>query len=277
MLSPGRILERAREERGFTLIETLVAMVTGVIVTGALFAILQFSVEQTSRISQVAQATQTSRVSMTHIVDELHSACLTTGFAPVKEGSSMTNLIFWNGYSEEAEVPSVYTTKGGSTGKKTEGARKDSIEYVEASGYLLDKTWLSVGTESNGEYQPSATPSTMRLSEHVSPAKWLNPVTKKEEASIFRYYEYAPTSSLGTTEAAATLKEINLTAGKTLTKEQAAKVSSVLVEYKTAPAHKEVKLGAGAEANEAATLSTQTTFAFSAPDSESKIEAGPCE
>ncbi len=277
MLSPSQILDRARDERGFTLVETLVAMVTGVIVTGALFAILQFSVEQTSRISQVAQATQVSRGSMTHIVDELHSACLSSNFAPVREGSSMTNLIFWNGYSEEAEVPSVYTAKGGSTGLKTEGARKDSIEWVEKSGLLIDKTWPSIGTEASGEYQASATPTTVRLSEHVSSEKWVNPVTKKEEPSIFRYYEYSTVSSTGTTEAAATLKEINLTAGKTLTKEQAEKVSSVLVEYKTAPGDKEVKLGAGSEANEAATLSTQTTFAFSAPNSESKIEAGPCE
>ncbi len=134
-----------------------------------------------------------------------------------------------------------------------------------------------MGTEASGEYQPATTYSTVRLSEGVSPAKWVNPVTKKEEVSIFRYYEYAPSSSAGTSEAAATLKEINLTAGTSLTKEQAEKVSSVLVEYKTAPSHKEVKLGAGSEANEAATLSTQTTFAFSAPNSESKIEAGPCE
>jgi hypothetical protein len=252
-------------------------MVTGVVVTGALLAIMQFAVEQTSRISQVAQASQVSRGSMAHIVDQLHSACLSPGFSPVQEGSSMTKLIFWNGYSEEAEVPSVYTSKGGSTGTKTEGARLDTIEWEEGSGLLIDKTQLATGTEASGEYQPSKTVTTTRLSEHVSSEKWINPVTKKEEPSIFRYYEYAPTSTTNTTEAAATLKEMNLTAGKKMTAAEAGKVASVLVEYKTAPGDKEVKLGTASESGEAVTLSSQTTFAFSAPNSESAIEAGPCE
>lgn len=275
MLSLSAIRSRLRSEAGFTLMETLVAMVTGVVVTGALFAILQFSVSQTSRISGVAQATQMSRTSMTHIVDELHSACLSTGFQPVKAGSTMTKMIVANGYSEEAEVPSTYTSKGGSTGTKTEGARLDQIEL---SGELLtDKTTPSAGTEANGEFKWTGTPTTVRLSEKVSSEKWINPVTKKEEPSIFRYYEYAPSSALGTAEAAATLKEINLTSSTALTEPQAEKVAAVLVEYRTAPTTKEVKLGSNSEAGETSTLSTQTTFAFSAPNSEATIEAGPCE
>lgn len=103
------------------------------------------------------------------------------------------------------------------------------------------------------------------------------PGDKKVEPSIFRYYEYAPSSSLGTSEAAATLKEINLTSSTYLTTAQAEKVASVVVEYRTAPTTKEVKLATSSEAGETSTLSTQTTFAFSAPNSESTIEAGPCE
>ena len=113
MLTRRPPIRRLRDERGFTLMETLVAMVTGIIVTGALFAILEFSVHQTSRISQVAQASQVSRTAMTRIVDELHSACLSTGFAPVQETSTPSKLVVQNGYSEQAEVPGVYTSKGG--------------------------------------------------------------------------------------------------------------------------------------------------------------------
>jgi type II secretory pathway pseudopilin PulG len=276
MLSPASALARTREERGFTLVETLVAMVTGIVVTGALFAILEFSVRQTSRISQVAQATQVSRGAMTHILDELHSACLATGFAPVQETSSPTKLVFQNGYSEEAEVPGVYTSKGGSTGLKTEGARTDTIE--EKTGTLTDFVELGTGGEPGTYTFGAKTP--VRLAEHVSQAEIVNAKKEAEKPPIFRYYEYAGASSTGTGEAAATLTEVKLAAGeelKTKAKGIAAKVAAVQVSFRTAASTKEVKLGASSESGTSADLTSLTTFAFSAPDSESTIAAGPCE
>jgi type II secretory pathway pseudopilin PulG len=68
----------ATAEDGTTLIELLVAMVSAVVVVGALFAILQFSTSQETRISNRVQANRVGRLAMTNVVDELHSAC--TGF-----------------------------------------------------------------------------------------------------------------------------------------------------------------------------------------------------
>jgi Tfp pilus assembly protein PilW len=275
MLSPATALARARGERGFTLVETLVAMLTGIVVTGALFAILEFSVRQTSYISQTAQATQVSRTAMTHIIDELHSACLATGFAPVQAGSTPTKLIFQDGYGEESEIPGVYTSKGGSTGAKTEGARQDTIEWVEGTGILTDSVALGTGPEVAGKY-PVGAPTNVRLAEKVTQSEVANPETKKAYP-VFRYFEYAGAASASTTAAASTLTEIKLEAGKALGATEAAKVASVEVRFKTGAYKKELSLKKAEEATIPSELASQATFAFSAPNSESTIEAGPCE
>jgi Tfp pilus assembly protein PilW len=281
MLSTPSPLACLRGERGFTLVETLVAMVTGLIVTGALFAILEFSVHQTSRISQVAQASQVSRTAMTHIVDELHSACLSSGFAPVGEASTPSKLVLEDGYSELTEVPGAYTSKGGKTGAQTEGAQKDTIEWEEKKSYLIDNVQLGTGTGENGEYLFGPT-KPVRLAEHVSQAEIVNAKKEAEKPPVFRYYEFAKAASTGSSEAAATLTEVPLKAAppeelKTKGVGTAGKVVAVQVSFRTAPYTKEVKLGSSAESTTSADLSTLTAFSFSAPDSEATIKGGPCE
>src|ERR1700676_4150352 len=99
------------DEHGFSLMETLVAMLSAVVITGALFVVLEVALHQTSRISDVAQATQLGRSAMTHVVDELHSACLAPQFTPVQEGSAENKLIFITAYGSQAELPSAHKEK----------------------------------------------------------------------------------------------------------------------------------------------------------------------
>ena len=59
-MSPSPLTARSarlrRDERGFTLIEVMVAMVVGLIVIGALFAILEVSLKQNARITDRVQS-----------------------------------------------------------------------------------------------------------------------------------------------------------------------------------------------------------------------------
>jgi prepilin-type N-terminal cleavage/methylation domain-containing protein len=126
------------DERGFTLIELLVAMIAGLVLTGALLAILEISLRQTTRLTDRVQVDRSGRTAMNSIVDELHSSC--TGFGataiqlpsstPVSPLASLgaTNLWFLSSYAS-AESASPAVTKV----------------------YLHDINWTATGTSSTGE------------------------------------------------------------------------------------------------------------------------------
>lgn len=256
-----RLRNRLRDSRGFSLVEVLVAMVTGIIVVGALFAILEESTRQTSRLSDVAQATQVGNVAMTHIVDELHSTCLSAGFTPVQEGSTPSKLILVNGYFPSKTKEPEYTF-----------VRKDTIEYVSSKEQLND-TWVKATAEpESGVYKTwSTTTSKALLAEKVT--------QNSVEQPVFTYYKYAAAASSSTEAAAATLKAYKPEeiASGGLTSEQAKSVAAVGVSFTTSPYKEEVKFSTSAKKGLPNELNTLTTFAFSAPNSETEIKAGPCE
>jgi len=260
MLMPTLRLPPARDQSGFTLVEVLVAMVTGIVVTGALFAILEFSTEQTARGSEIAQANQAGRSAMTHVVDELHSACLSSGFSPVKSGSNATKLVFVNGY-----FPEAINEK---TQPEYDFVRKDTIEYSSVKAQLTDATALASGeAEASGEY-PWKAATTVLLAEKISPAE----VSSKEEP-IFSYEKYATKSTTGSGEAASTLTPMTIPEVEA----KPAEVAAVRISFRTSYAHKEVRLSSASEKGTSVDQTTLTTFALGAPNSEATITAGPCE
>jgi Tfp pilus assembly protein PilW len=270
VLIVARLRTRLRDRRGFTLVETLVAMLTGIIVTGALFAILELSARQSSRLSNVAQATQVSRTAMTKIVDQLRSACLSTNFTPVVEQSTTSKLIFVNGYSKASE-------KEEAQAELAAGAiHKDEIEWNKETGKLIDKTYVAtsnVPTETAQKYTWGTAKSTL-LAENVSQVEEAG---KKQP--IFEYFNYNTKSQTETGKAASTLAETSLIEeGGKLTEAQAASVAAVGVKFRTAPPNKkEYVQNSTVEKKTFADQTSQTIFAFSAPNSEATIEAKPCE
>jgi type II secretory pathway pseudopilin PulG len=253
-----------RDARGFTLVETLVAIVTGIVVTGALFAILEVSLHQTARAGDVVQASQLGRSTMTRIVDELRSACLAPEFTPVQASSTPSQLVFRNTYSEAAVPTSateheiVWNEKAGKGTLPTEKANA-LVDFVSPSN---GGSWP--------EFTYPETPSRgIVVGENITQAEG----PKKELLPLFQYYRYATTA--GAVESGVpvgTLTAIKLEAGKELGAVVAPEVAAVLISFRAGAVSSVYKTHGSV-----ADFSNQVTFAFSAPNPEAKIEDGPCQ
>jgi hypothetical protein len=243
----------ARDERGFTLMETLVAMVTGLIVTGALFAILEVSLHQSARAVDVVQATQMGRITMTRLVQELRSACLSPGFTPVQEKSTGSELVFIGARSEAAAITS---------------AEEHQIVWNKAAGTLTDYTYKSTKGEAPNFTFPklepanASPPAGIRIGEKVS---------QTGTEPIFQYYKYASATASSASEGLSALTPLGGSSTEALGATKAKEASSVVISFNAAPVDGNTKLGRSAD------FKSQVTFAFSAPDSESTIVAAPCE
>ncbi|HEV3047248.1 MAG TPA: hypothetical protein VGY13_07790 [Solirubrobacteraceae bacterium] len=257
-------------EGGFTLMETLVAMVAGVVLTGALAMIFIVAVHQTSRLTDSVQSTQLGRTAMTHITDELRSACLKREFTPVQENSGPNELIFFNAYGEEALIPNAkQSTVTGA------GAFEHQIIYNSTTHTLTDFVYPSEsGSEwPNFKYPALDYNSSTREAANAEPKKGVQLATNVSEAkvgSVFQYYKYGTAVTSSSTAPETTLQASTLTSGK-LTSKEAANVASVLVSFTAAP------LDGNTKASRAAEFSSQVTFAFSTPSSEATISDKPCE
>jgi Tfp pilus assembly protein PilW len=272
MLTPVAITRRlaragriARDSRGFTLVETLVAILTGIVVTAALFAILEVSLHQSARAADVVQASQLGRATMSHMVDELRSSCLATEFAPVQEKSSNTELYFRNSYSEKA-VPT--------------SASEHRIAWNEKAGTLTDYAAASTGGSWPNFTYPALPATGTLIGEHIS-AQGTTSVKNKEGKSetvptpIFRYYKYA--TKAGNVEEdtnlpVGTLTPIELGSKETLGATKASEVAAVLISIRAGATD-----GLYTTKGGVADFTNQVTLAFSAPNSEKTVEDGPCQ
>jgi Tfp pilus assembly protein PilV len=263
-----------RDQRGFTLIELLVSMLTAFVVTGALFAILQTSLEQTSLISDKVQANQLGRTAMTKIVDELHSACIAPGFQPIQKGSNGSDLIFKNAFSSEAVVLNAKEAEAKTAGT---GIFEHQIVWNSSAKTLTNFTYKS----ESGEGATAAFPKEIDYSSATNEAANATPkkgvrlasnVTQTEETNpIFKYYKYNEAYSSGATEGLSTLELIPLSKEHELTEKEAEEAAAVVVSFRQAPVDNK------SERDRFIDLSDQVTFAFSVPNAETPIKDAPCE
>jgi Tfp pilus assembly protein PilW len=95
---------RLRSERGLTLIELMVALVLGIIVSGATLAIVITSVHLTSNYDDKVDATQQGRVAMLKITQALGSSCVAAGVAPILAASDNNDVWFYSSLSDSPTI-----------------------------------------------------------------------------------------------------------------------------------------------------------------------------
>ncbi len=100
-----RALHRIRrEEAGFTMIELLVTMASAIVVTGALFAIQQVALKESSRVFDRVDATQQARTAMSALASRLQSSCVADGVIPIQAGSYGSSLRFISKWGAQAAI-----------------------------------------------------------------------------------------------------------------------------------------------------------------------------
>jgi Tfp pilus assembly protein PilW len=160
-----------RAEHGFTLMEMLVAMVSGMVVIIATLSILDISIGESSRISERVDADQRGRLALEKIMLELHSSCVASEFAPVQSESKGTSIIFVSQSGSEASFPAVTEHK---------------ITFAsEGGGKLTDTSYLSSSGSGGTWTFPETATTTQTLLTGVSQS-----VREGVSVPVFQYYKY---------------------------------------------------------------------------------------
>jgi hypothetical protein len=165
----AHIRRRLSDERGFTVMELLVASLLGVMVVLAAAALMDSAQGQNSRISGRVEGTQRGRVAMEQVVQRLRSqVCLGTA-TPVLDAQS-TEMTFFADFGDEAFTP-----------------EKRRI-YV-SGGALREQIWNGTGTPPNVTF-PSTPTRTRVLASGIAQA------TDGAGTAIpyFSYYAYDASS-----------------------------------------------------------------------------------
>jgi pilin/secretion family protein with methylation motif len=153
-----------RDERGMTLVELLVATTAGVVVMAGISLSLIVTMRQTDRVTSHVEANQKARLTMTKVIDQLHSSCVAPQIVPVQEGSNGTSLTFLHQTGSAISPTPVKSTISLS------GTTLSQSDYPATGGAAPD--WIFATTPS----------STMQLMTGVSAISASVP--------IFRYFSY---------------------------------------------------------------------------------------
>jgi prepilin-type N-terminal cleavage/methylation domain-containing protein len=226
------------DERGMTLVELMIAMAVGFVVLFATFALVEVSARNSARIAHRVDLNQRVRPVMQHVMDELHSACVAPGIAPVLEGSTPSSLNFLH--------------QTGSGVSPTPDRR-----VISLSGTTLSESlYAGVGGSGPDDWTFATTPSTRVLLADVEPAHLGDPPT---DAPLFRYWAYEPGET--------TLAEVSTP----LTEESAETVVQVDVAFSVDPSRNPTN-----DPNDAVSVADSVLLRFEPAQGGTTEGNGPC-
>jgi prepilin-type N-terminal cleavage/methylation domain-containing protein len=202
---------RLRAERGFTLIELMVATLAGIIVSAATGAIVITSVHFSSNLTDRVDANQQARVAMEKIVQALNSSCVAPGITPILAGSDANDAIFYSLLASDIAVGEPSTVE---------------VSLSGSPQSLVMSTWVNTSPAGSApaQWTFASTPTNYVLLQYAAPpASTINGST-----SVFQYYAYSGGSISTTAIPAAQLP---------LSVATAATVAKVTISFKAIPSN----------------------------------------
>jgi hypothetical protein len=181
----ARLSARLGREEGFTLVELLAAMAAGMVVLGALVTVISVTLRQTTYTFTRVDASQRARTMLTHVEDEMHSACIVNGVTPIQGGAQGTQVSDANNL--------VFVSQFGTSASPTPVEHK--ITYNATNGTLTEYTYIATtGGSDPTKWQFSATPSSAAGKLLLNRAGQLTiPATPTPKlAPVFQYFAYDP-------------------------------------------------------------------------------------
>jgi prepilin-type N-terminal cleavage/methylation domain-containing protein len=160
-----------RGEAGFTLIELMVAMLLGIIVSTATLAIVITSVHLTSNFDDEVEATQQGRVAMLQITQALDTSCVIAAVAPILPASDNSDVWFYSSLTDAATLK----------------PNKVWIQFTGTQLVMETYPWVSGAFPS---WVFSATPTTFVL---------LGNAALVSSTPVFQYFGYGSAGALSTT------------------------------------------------------------------------------
>ena len=168
-----------RDERGTTMIELLVSISATLVVMIGVVTLTTTVLHHQDRINRRVDANSRGRPVMTRMVQELHSACVTSHIVPIRTGSTGTSITFLSkSGSAVGPIPDLHTIS-------------------LSSSTLRETVFPMTGTAPN--WTPLGTP--------LSNAALLTNVSAPGGA-IFRYYDFV-NGALSTTPLPTPLSDTN--------------------------------------------------------------------
>ncbi len=154
------------DERGTTMVELLVGMAMGMVVLAGLSMMIVVVLHGNARVDARVEATDNARVTVTRIMEELHSACVSPQIAPVQEKSSGNSLIFWHAAAGETTAVEPIPVKSKIT---YGGGTLTQTDYAQTGGTSPNWVFATTGSE-------------RKLLTNVGPAPG--------NSAVFSYYKY---------------------------------------------------------------------------------------